>query len=89
MVNQFLIKAKYIMKLSDNQIEILKNIKSKLPRGSVGLIAKNIEKSPGWVSQALNPDDDTYDEKVVDEAIKIINDKEQKEKELLANLTGG
>ncbi len=74
------------MNLSDNQIQILQTIKSKLKHGDQKEIAQKSGVSESFVARVLNPDNDAYNEEVIHEAVSIIEEREKKEKELLEKL---
>lgn len=74
------------MILSDNQIQLLKTIKSKLLRGDISDIAKNAGFTREYVGMVLDPSTDTYNDKIVTEAANVIANREQATKTLLENI---
>ncbi len=74
------------MTLSRTQIKILYGIQGKLRRGDITAIAKKVGVSKEYVGMVLNPDLDYFREDIVDEAIKIVANREQVTKKLLKSI---
>lgn len=67
------------MLISETQRQLLQKIKEKSQRGDVKKIAKKLKFSQKHVSQVLNPDVlNEFNEKIVDEAVKLISERESK-----------
>lgn len=74
------------MKLSKTQIEILVNIKSKIRRGDIPIIALKAGKTENYVGMVLNPDSEFFNESIVTEAVNVIAEREQNTQKLLQKL---
>lgn len=77
-------KTQYKIKLikmdsKDTRIELKERIQKKLQRGDVVAIAKTTGYSEVYVSRVLNPDiKDVFNDSIIDEAVKIIEEREVK-----------
>ena len=65
------------MNLTGIQQEVLQRINGKIIRGDIGAIAEKVGKSPKYVGMVLSPVTDSYNETIVNEAVRIIKDREQ------------
>jgi hypothetical protein len=64
------------MKISKNKLKILRDM---LPKGSILIIRNNLSKkghgySQSYVSKCLDPNNDRYNEMIVNEALLLIED---------------
>lgn len=75
------------MALTKTRLELLENIQGKLVRGDIKEIAKNTGLTREYVSKVLSTDTNTYNEEIVNEAVRIIAFREQITKNLLKKLT--
>jgi hypothetical protein len=74
------------MALSTKQIEILKRIRESKMRGYVKVIAAKVGKSPNYVQLALSPNSKFYNHEIINEAVKIIAEREKQTNQLLEKL---
>lgn len=72
--------------MTTEQIEILNRINNQMARGDIKKISIKTRLSREYVGKVLNPDSDAFNEKVVDTAIKIIEDRNSKNKRRLSQL---
>ena len=75
-----------ITTLSDERLAILEAIKGRIVYGDVTKIAVRCKLSREHVSRVLSVTTDNYNEDVVNAAVKIINDRQKKEKKFRQSL---
>lgn len=75
------------MNLTNTQIELLSTIQSKIARGDIKEISENTGFTREYVGKVLNPFSGTYNESIVNEAVKIIGNREQNTNKMLKKLT--
>ncbi len=71
------------MALTKNQLKLLQRISARLVRGDIKNIAQKTGKTREYVGRVLNASSETYFLPVVNEAVKIISEREQNAKKLL------
>lgn len=72
--------------LSQTQKEILEAIQKGLVRGDIGKIAKKTKHSTVWVSNVLSVNTEAYNQKIVDEAVSLIEKRKQDTKKAFKKL---
>jgi hypothetical protein len=75
------------MELSKTQTEILEAIRRKMQRGDIRDISTMTKFTREYVGKCLNSDADFFNQTIVEAAIKIISDREQKATQLLKSLS--
>jgi len=75
------------MNLTNTQKELLSTIQSKIARGDIKEISENTGFTREYVGKVLNPLSDTYNESIVNEAVRIIGMREQNTNKMLKKLT--
>jgi NACalpha-BTF3-like transcription factor len=73
--------------LTQTQIEILTVLQGKLVHGDITLIAEKMGFSRVHVSNVLNPSSENFNQDIVDEAVKLVTEREQVNKNTLKKLT--
>ena len=74
------------MKSQDNQIEILNKIKGQLQRGDITAISKKAGFTKEYVGMVLNPANDYFNFKIVNEAVKVIKHRDSTTEKLLQEI---
>lgn len=74
------------MTMTNSQIKILNRINQNLQRGDLKVISEKTNKRPEYVSRVLNPFNPAYSETVINEAVKIVTEREQGQKKILEKL---
>jgi DNA-binding phage protein len=74
------------MGLSNKQIELLKGIQNRLQRGDIKEIATRVEMTREHVSRALNISGENYSEKIIDAAMQVITEREERVTQYLQTL---
>lgn len=74
------------MTLSKIQKKILKKVKTKLVYGDYETIATNLHFSKEHISRVLSLKNDNYNEAIVNEAARIISERDEATKELLQKI---
>jgi len=74
------------MTLTNIQKKILKRVKRKIAYGDYAEIAANLGFSKEHISRVLSLSNDNYNEAIVNEAVRIIAEREQATKELLEKI---
>lgn len=72
--------------MNQNRIELLQRINRLLVRGDIKGIAETTGFSRDYVGRVLSPFSNTFNEKVVSEAVKIVRIREQNTKKILETL---
>lgn len=75
------------MNLTNNQIQILTSIKAKLVWGDLKAIAEKVGMTDVYVGKVLNPETNSYNEDIVNEAVKLITERERNQKQILNKLS--
>jgi len=73
--------------LTQTQIEILTVLQEKLVHGDIKLIAEKMGFSRVHVSNVLKPCSEYFNQDIVDEAVKLVTEREQVNKNTLKKLT--
>ena len=74
------------MTLTNIQKKILKKVKGKIAYGDYNAISDALGFSKEHICRVLSPLNDTYNEAIVNEAVKIISKREKATKELLQKI---
>jgi len=77
------------MALSKTELDLLTALQDELERGDMSDIAENLGISRQHVSYALSVSNDFYNEKIVEEAVRIINKRKAKSERMLQSLKIG
>lgn len=75
------------MALSNKQIELLKTISNRLQRGDIKAIAEKTGVPNENVGRALNMTTDFFNEKVIDAAVELIKERDEKAEQHLQALS--
>lgn len=71
------------MELKASQVKVLQAVNKGIEKGDITTIAKNVGFTRVYVSMVLNPFTGNYNEKIITEAVKIIEQREKKRKRVL------
>ena len=74
------------MTLTNIQKKILKKVKVKIAYGDYTVISQTTGFSKEHICRVLSPLNDTYNESIVNEAVRIISEREKATKELLQKI---
>lgn len=64
--------------MTKTQKDVILNLKAKLQHGDILKIAEKSGFSREYVGKALNPENDIYNEKIIDAGIEVINERATK-----------
>lgn len=72
--------------MKPQQKELLKKLKGELKYGDNTLIAKRTAFTPEYVGMCLNPRNDSYNSVIVEEALKLVQEREEELKAQMEKL---
>lgn len=73
--------------MNSQQKAILKKIKGELRHGDFIELSKRIDFTREYIGSCLNPKNDNYNSLIVEAAMQLVQERNEKEKEQLAQLT--